>query len=216
MESRTIRMVVVALAALVGVGLAGVGLAGVGVAAPAAEASIGVGVQANPVKLAGVAHPGGSYNLPSLFVVNTGTQPESVSVQVKRLAGDTGQPFPASWIQVGAIAGTLQPRQQALVALRLVPPAGAKPGGYRDDLVVTGTAGVTSGGVRFGAGATTPLEFSITPGPAPGGWLGLPIWKWWLILVLVVVAAVTIVVRRTGLRVRIETGSTARTGGPYA
>ena len=210
MEPRTIRMAFVALAASASVGLA----------APAADASIGVGVQADPVRLAGAAHPGGGYGLPSLYVVNTGTQPESLTVQVERLAGDTGQAFPASWVQVGTISGNLQPRQQALVTLRLVPPAGAKPGSYRGDLVVTGTpaaAGATTGGVRFGAGATTPIEFTLTPGPAGGGWLGLPIWKWWLILALVVIAGVTLVVRRTGLRVRIETGSAARSsGGPYA
>ncbi|HZR51944.1 MAG TPA: hypothetical protein VFB06_20820 [Streptosporangiaceae bacterium] len=211
MEPRTIRMALAAIATvgIAGVGIAGVGIAGVG-AAQVAEASIGVGVQANPVRLAGAAHPGGSYPLPALFVENTGTQPESLTVQVKRLAGDTGLAFPASWIQIGAVGGTLKPRQQALVSIRLVPPADAKPGSYRDDLVVTGTAGTAVGNVRFGAGATTPLEFSIAPGPAGGGWLGLPAWKWWLIVALGVVAAVTLVVRRTGLRIRIETG------GPYA
>jgi hypothetical protein len=232
MEPRTTRMAFVALAsagrtaaarlaAVAGrtavAGLAAVaGLTAVaGLAtAPVAEASIGVGVQANPVRLAGVAHPGGSYNLPSLFVENTGTQPESLTVEVKRLAGDTGQAFPASWVQVGTVNGNLQPRQQALIAIRLLPPASAKPGSYRGDLVVTGTPTPVSGGsVRFGAGATTPLEFSITPGPAAGGWLGLPIWKWWLIAVLAVAAAVTLAVRRTGLRIRIET---TRSGGPHA
>jgi hypothetical protein len=208
LEPRATRL---ALAALATVGIA--------VAAPAAEASIGVGVQANPVRLAGTAHPGGSYDLPSLFVVNTGSQPESLTVQVKRLAGDTGQAFPASWVQVGTVNGDLRPRQQALVSVRLLPPAGAKPGSYRGDLVVTGmpsSSGPATGGVRFGAGATTPLEFTIAPGPAGGGWLGLPIWKWWLIGVLAVVAAATLIVRRTGLRVRIETGSAARSGGPNA
>lgn len=204
MEPRAIRTALFALAAL--------GLFGAA-AAPAADASIGVGIQANPVRLAGVAHPGGSYTLPSLFVENTGTQAESLTVAVKRLAGDTGLAFPASWVQVGAVAGMLKPRQQALVTIRLVPPADAKPGSYRDDLVVTGTAGATVGNVRFGAGATTPLEFSVVPGPAAGGWLGLPLWKWWLIGALAVVAAVTLVVRRTGLRIRVET---TRSGGPYA
>ena len=51
----------------------------------AASASIGVGVQANPVSLDSAAHPGGSYTLPALYVVNTGTQAESMSVRVERL-----------------------------------------------------------------------------------------------------------------------------------
>jgi hypothetical protein len=46
-----------------------VGLAAwLGFAGPA-SASIGVGVQANPVSLSGAAHPGASYALPSLKII---------------------------------------------------------------------------------------------------------------------------------------------------
>jgi hypothetical protein len=49
-----------------------------------ASASIGVGVQANPVSLGNTAHPGATYTLPSLYIVNTGTQAESMTVRVER------------------------------------------------------------------------------------------------------------------------------------
>jgi hypothetical protein len=69
-----------------GLGIA-VGLAAwIGFAGPA-RASIGVGVQANPVSLSGAAHPGASYALPSLYIVNTGTQAESMSVRVVQRTG---------------------------------------------------------------------------------------------------------------------------------
>ena len=64
--------------------------------AEATFASIGVGIQANPVRLAGAAKPGGSYQLPDLYVVNTGSQAESVSVSVQHFpatpAGDPATP----------------------------------------------------------------------------------------------------------------------------
>lgn len=181
--------------------------------APAAHASIGVGVQADPVRLGSVAHPGGSYSLPSLYVVNTGTQAESISVRVERMSSGPGRTVPASWIRIEAPRGQLGPRQQVLIPLRLVPAGNAEPGSYRSDIVVTGSAGAVSGGVRFGAAAATALEFRLTPGPAPGGWLGVQAWRWWLTVVLVVLAATVFGVRRSGLRVRIETKSA---GGRYA
>jgi hypothetical protein len=176
----------------------------------AARASIGVGVQADPVRFSGVAHPGGSYALPSLFVVNTGSQAESISVDVKRLSSGPGQSVPASWIRIGAMSGDLQPRQQALISLELNAPAGAKPGSYRSDIVVTGVpggSGATAGGVRFGAAAATALEFRLTAGPGPSGWLGISPWKWWLAIVLALLVLLAAGLRRSGLRIRIETNA---------
>jgi len=200
--------VVASLGAVVSLGLAPAARASIG-----GRASIGVGVQADPVRLGGVAHPGGSYSLPSLYVVNTGTQTESISVTVRRLSSGPGRTVPASWIAIGTATRQLIPRQQVLIPLRLVLPGSAAPGSYRSDIVVTGSPGVASGGVRFGAAAATPLEFRLTPGPAAGGWLGIAAWRWWLTVVLVLLAAIAIGVWRTGLRVRIETKSA---GGRYA
>lgn len=177
-----------------------------------ARASIGVGIQANPVTLARAARPGGSYPLPALYVVNTGSEAETISVQVKRMSSGPGQPIPAGWIRVGDTDQRLQPRQQVLIPLQLNTPASAKPGHYRSDLVVTG-AGTGSGAIHFGAAAATGLEFSIVPGPAPGGFLGFAWWKWWLIGILVVAGLIVFGIRRIGLRIRIETNSF---GGPRA
>jgi hypothetical protein len=180
--------------------------------APAAHASIGVGVQADPVRLSVTAHPGGSYALPSLFVVNTGTEAEAISVQVKRLAREPGQAIPASWIRIGSISDQLRPRQQVLIPLQLSAPGDAKPGSYRSDIVVTGSSGAAAGGVHFGAAAATELEFKIAPSATASGWLGLAAWRWWLSGILALLALVVFGIRRSGLRVRIETKST---GGRY-
>jgi hypothetical protein len=182
-----------------GLGMA-VGLAAwIGFAGPA-RASIGVGVQANPVSLSGAAHPGASYALPSLYIVNTGTQAESMSVRVVQRTG-AGRPIPGSWIRIGALSGQLPPKQSARIALELVTPGDAKPGNYVSDILVTGSTAHVAG-VNFGAAAATKLEFTITPGPPGRSWF--PAWTWWVIGGLVVLAAVAFGWRRSGLRIRVE------------
>jgi hypothetical protein len=179
-----------------------VGLAAwLGFAGPA-RASIGVGVQASPVSLSGAAHPGASYALPSLYVVNTGTQAESMSVRLVRRTG-LGRAIPESWIHIGGLSGQLAPKESARIALELVTPADAEPGSYASDIVVTGSTAPVAG-VNFGAAAATKLEFKITPGPPGGSWLSLPAWTWWVIGGLVILAAATFGWRRSGLRIRVE------------
>jgi hypothetical protein len=177
-----------------------VGLAAwLGFAGPA-RASIGVGVQANPVSLTGTAHPGASYALPSLYVVNTGTQAESMSVRVVRRTGPA-LAIPASWIRIGALSGQLPPKQSARIALELITPADAEPGSYVSDIVVTGSTAPVAG-VNFGAAAATKLEFKVTPGPPAGSWF--PGWTWWVIGGLVILAAASFGWRRSGLRIKVE------------
>jgi hypothetical protein len=177
-----------------------------------ARASIGVGIQANPVTLAGAAHPGASYLLPSVYVVNTGTQAESMTTRIERLATGPGQTIPASWIHITSLGRQLQPRQSALISLELVTPSDAKPGHYVSDIVVTGSAGPASAGINFGAAAATDLTFRITPGPATGSWFSFPAWKWLLIGGLVLLAVIIGGWRRAGLRIRVERRGTADSG----
>ena len=188
-----------------------------GLARPA-SASIGVGVQANPVSLNGVAHPGGSYPLPSLYVVNTGTQAESMTVRVERLSSGPGRTIPQSWIRVDNLGGLLPPKQSARISLELVAPADAAPGDYVSDIVVTGSTAPVAG-INFGAAAATRLEFRITPGPAAGSWLSPRAWTWWAIGGLALAIAAIFGWRRSGLRIRVErrtaAGGVPRVGGHH-
>jgi hypothetical protein len=184
-----------------------------------ASASIGVGVQADPVSLGGVAHPGASYALPSLYVVNTGTQAESMSVRVERLSAKPGRAIPASWIHITALSGQLPPRQSARISLELVTPPDAKAGSYQSDIVVTGSTAPAAAGIHLGAAAATGLTFTITPGPPAGSWLSLPAWRWWVIGGLLLLAAAILGWRRSGLRIRVERKTAAdgmnRSGGHH-
>ena len=70
-------------------------LAGALVAVPqAAQASVGVGIQAGAVRLSGAAHPGQSIALPGVSVVNSGTHPESIRLSVQRLSKGSGRVGP--------------------------------------------------------------------------------------------------------------------------
>jgi hypothetical protein len=172
-----------------------------------AAASVGVGIQANPVQLTGTAHPGGSYSLPPLYVKNTGSQPESLSLEVERLttpADRAASSVPSSWIQSSwSDNSTVPAGQSADIPLELVTPANAKPGSYASDIVVTGSTMPVTGSLRFGAAAATGLDFQITPAP-PGG---LMTWKVWTLVALIVIGAAVLTTRaykRLGIRVRIE------------
>jgi hypothetical protein len=170
----------------------------------AASASIGVGVQANPVSLDGAAHPGASYTLPALYVVNTGTQAESMSVRVERLAAEPGRVIPESWIHVSGLSGQLAPRQSARIPLQLVTPSDARAGSYQSDIVVTGSAAAAAPGIHLGAAAATRLRFVVTPRSPAGSWLSLPSWTWWVIGGLVLLTAAVLGWRRSGIRIRVE------------
>ena len=144
-------------------------LAGALVAVPqAAQASVGVGIQAG--RSAVRAHPGQSVALPSVSVVNAGTRPESVRVMVQRYPRGGGRPVPPSWVRPGVPSVRLAPHHAIRIPLELVVPAGAKPGAYLSDIVAIASGQLSADGANLGAGAATLLEFRVAPDPAPGFW----------------------------------------------
>ena len=169
-----------------------------------AQASIGVGVQGAPVRLRAIAQPGGSYALPPVYVINTGTQDESISMRVQRLSRGPGRPVPASWIQFSGNGMQLAASKSAKVPLELVVPAGAAPGKYLSDVVVVGSAAVTAGQTNLGVAAATKLEFSVGQGSAPGS--AFPQWTLWILGGLLLVAALLLAFRRSGPPVQVAGG----------
>jgi len=166
-----------------------------------ARASIGVGVQGAPVRLHTVARPGSSYALPPVYVVNTGTQDETISMRVQRLSHGPGRTVPSSWIQFTGNGMQLPARKSARVPLELVVPAGAAPGKYLSDVVVVGSAAVSVGKTNLGVAAATKLEFSV--GRASDSGLGIPPWTLWAIGGLLLAALAVLAFRVSGLQVRV-------------
>jgi hypothetical protein len=172
------------------------------------DASVGVGVQASPVSLGSMAHRGQRYALP-LDVVNTGTEAEAVSVRVERLTRGPGRTVPPSWIQFAGPAMQLAPGKAARVSLELVVPGGATPGEYLSDIVVSGAAAGQPGMGNLGVAAATKLEFSVSSAPAQGA-PSFAVWMWWAITGLLLLTLAVFGVRRSGLRIRVERGSSYR------
>jgi hypothetical protein len=169
---------------------------------PAAQASVGVGVQAAPVRLGDMARAGGSYALPPVYVLDTGTQDESISVRVERPQAEAGRNVPSSWVRDTGPGLRLSPHQSARVPLELVVPGGAKPGRYLSDIVVSGSAVMSVGRANLGVAAATALEFSVAPGAPPAPFL--PTWTWWLLGSLMALGLIVAGIHRSGLRVDIE------------
>jgi hypothetical protein len=175
--------------------------------AQTSDASVGVGVQVSPVRLGSMAHRGESYAL-SVDVVNTGTEAEAVSMRVERLSRGSGRAVPPSWIQFAGAAVQIAPGKAARVSLELVVPGRATPGEYLSDIVASGSAAGQAGPGNLGVAAATKLEFSVSSAPAQGA-SSFPVWMWALTgLLLLTVTAFG--VRRSGLRIRVERGSSHR------
>ena len=102
----------------------------------AGSASIGAGIGANPIRLAGRAEPGGRYHLPSLYVVNTGTKAAEYRVRIERLGDAPGRDVPASWVRFARTRLRLRPHRSAIVPVTLVLPSQAAHGSYRSNVVL--------------------------------------------------------------------------------
>lgn len=168
-----------------------------------AQASVGVGIQAGPVRLSGAAHPGGSYALPPVYVVNTGTQEESLAVRIERLSRGQARAVPPSWISAGQSV-RLSHGESARIPLELTVPAAAKPGQYLTDVVVKGSAALSDGSANLGVAAATKLEFRIAPGTVGGSWFSVPGWLLPGIGVVLLIVAVAAIARRLGVRIDID------------
>ena len=197
-------------------------LAGALLALPqAAQASVGVGIQAGPVRLSGAAHPGQTVALPSVSVVNAGTQRESIRVVVRRYPRGGGRPVPPSWVRPGMRSVQLAPHHAIRIPLELVVPAGAKPGAYLSDIVAVASGQLSADGANLGAGAATLLEFRVAPDPAAGFWSSVFTPTLWALLIVILLAAVVFAVRKSGLRIRVEReavsyGAADQYGGGHA
>lgn len=185
----------------------------------AAAASIGVGIQVGPVRLAGIAHAGQTYDLPPVFVVNTGTEPETVRLEVQRLSKGTGRDVPKSWFRPGQTDVHLDAKQSATIPVQIVVPADAKPGPYFSDVVAHGSASIEAGQTTLGVAAATKLQFTVGKAVPAGFWSRLPSPLAWAGGIIVLAGGGLWLAHRSGWRLRVERspggyGPADREGGP--
>jgi len=185
----------------------------------AAAASIGVGIQVGPVRLAGIAHAGQTYDLPPVYVVNTGTEPETVRLDVQRLSKGKGRDVPKAWFQPGQTDVHLDAKQSATIPVQLVVPADAKLGPYFSDVVAHGSASIEAGQTTLGVAAATKLQFTVGKAVPAGFWSRLRSPLAWAGGIIVLAGGGFLLARRSGYRLRLERtpggyGSADRGGGP--
>ena len=166
--------------------------------------SIGVGIQVGPVRLAGIAHAGQTYDLPPVYVVNTGTEPETVRLDVQRLSKGAGRDVPKSWFKPGQTDVHLDARQSATIPVQLVVPADAKPGPYFSDVVAHGSASIEAGAASLGVAAATKLQFTVGKAVPAGFWSRLSSPLAWAGGVIVLAGGAFLLARRSGFRLRLE------------
>jgi hypothetical protein len=168
----------------------------------AAGASLGTGVGASPIMLAHTAMPGHTYPLPGLYVLNTGTQTSRYHVRLERLSPGEARTLPAAWVTLQRNDFVLRPNHSATVPVAIRIPGNAQPGAYLSDLVASTSSPRRAGGTALGAAAATKLGLNV--GSAPG----LIPWKTVgpALLALLALAAGGHVIRRSGLRLKLERG----------
>jgi hypothetical protein len=182
---------------LVALSAAGAGRTSIG----GGQKSIGAGVGANPLRLSAVAHPGHTYRMPSLYVVNTGDRVSTYAVQVRRVGDPLGHDVPATWIHLARMRLRLRPHASAVIPVRLIVPRDAAGGNYATDLVVGTSTRRPRQGTALGAAAAAQLGFSVG---APGGFSWNSPWLIYLLLALFGLAVIVSVARRFGLRIEVE------------
>ena len=139
-----------------------------------------MGIGGAPVCPAAAVQPGTSVSLGTIYVVNTGSGSEDITLHAGYPINHLpGRAFPASWISfgypktlwiVGSSSVTLSAGGGADIPATLNVPADAKPGLYASDLLA-GTMSKPSPGsggqAVFGAGAEENLQFAVAPAKAP-------------------------------------------------
>jgi hypothetical protein len=178
------------------------GVLAAGLAPRIASASIGTGVGADPLVLAGTAVPGHSYELPRLYLVNTGTETSRYALAVTRIDHGAQRDVPAGWVVLPAAPVTLGAKNTTYVPLTLRVPADAPLGDYMTDVVAGTMAHAGGAGAAVGAKAAAQLLFTV--GHDSGGLPSPPLWVDLALLAAAVMVGVGYAVRRSGLRLHVE------------
>lgn len=166
----------------------------------AAGASLGTGVGASPITLARPAMPGHAYELPGLYVLNTGTERSRYHVRVERLSQGKERTLPAGWVVLARNDFLLGPGRSATIPFTIMIPQNARSGAYLSDLVASTSSPRRAGGTALGAAAATKVGLNVgnAPESVPWGTIGLAI------LALLAVLGGSYGVHRSGLRLKLE------------
>jgi P pilus assembly chaperone PapD len=132
-------------------------------------AETGVAISPGQIRIEDSLSPGGDYRLPSLNVINTGTEPTSYEVVVSYLAGQQEKRPPEQWFRFQPQRFLLEAGQAQMLEVRLTLPPRAEPGEY---FAFLEAHPVREGqGVAVNVAVATKLSFTVKPANALQAWL---------------------------------------------
>ncbi len=125
------------------------------------RAGVGVGVSLARISMDEPLVGGGNYRLPSVGVVNTGTEPADYEVGVSYRSGQKELRLPAEWVSFNPVRFHLEPGAVQHVAITLEVPIKGRPGDYFS--FVEAHLASKGKGVPISVAAATKLYFTVRP-----------------------------------------------------
>ncbi len=124
------------------------------------SAQSGVGVNVGKIEIDQTLSTGGSYNLPSIGVINTGHDASDYSVRISYMGDQEEQRPPGDWFSFSPSEFRLEAGESRTVAIRLNIPVAARSGDYFA-LVEASPKAPEGSGVVVGIAAATKLTFTV-------------------------------------------------------
>lgn len=175
-------------------------LAAVLLSAPAA-ADEGVAVDVGEIRLDEPVQRGASHVLPTVGVRNPGTEVARYRFSVGDIESQRLS-VPPSWVAFEPREFTLRPEERDRFEPTLTVPSDAEPGAY--EALLSASIVGEGPGARVGAAAASRLAFTVSDKSAAGPG-GARLGRWITTLgVLAAAGIMVVIVRRSGLRIRIE------------
>lgn len=128
-----------------------------------AFAKIGVGVSTGKIVVDEILRPGMVYTLPTLNVINTGTEPSAYGAGVSYLEGQSQLEPLEEWFEFQPETFYLEPGEAQSVAINLRIPLKAVPGEYFAYLKGFPNTVAEGGLTSVGIAAAAKLEFEVAP-----------------------------------------------------
>jgi hypothetical protein len=125
------------------------------------KASVGVGVSPGIIRVDEPLLPGAHYTLPSIQVMNTGTEVDNYEVELVPMVGQQELHPPSEFLDISPTSFHLEPGSSQTVSLSLRIPIKAKPGDYLT--YVQTHPSFEGGGMSVGVAAVTKLYFTVKP-----------------------------------------------------
>ena len=126
----------------------------------AVSAQSGVGVNVGSIEVDQDLAPGGSYNLPSIGVINTGHDPGDYAVRITYLPDQEEDRPPEDWFRFSPEVFPLEPGESQAVGIHVNLPITARPGDYFA-LVEASPVQPDRPGVVIGVAVATKLSFTV-------------------------------------------------------